>query len=211
MPTRAKRGRPPMDRRRVAGAILYVVRSGCQWRMLPGDFPNWSTVDGNFRRWRIAGVWQRVHDRKLKLFEWLVHNPPEQVDVLLMEGTTISRPNAEQRFPSEVDLEAEFIRPFAGTEAMPLVWCSRQNMDRIVSVFRACKRSGGSSSTCTRPMWYVPQPIQNLLRRTGTTSMCSCQAANDTGLSRIGGSMCRTPTESTAFIQNHSSKPQLGR
>ncbi len=63
LPTRAKRGRPPADRRRVVDAILYVVRSGCQWRMLPSDFPNWSTVYGNFRRWRIAGVWQRVHDR----------------------------------------------------------------------------------------------------------------------------------------------------
>ena len=41
---------------------MYVVRSGCQWRMLPRDFPNWSTVYGIFRRWRLAGVWQKIHD-----------------------------------------------------------------------------------------------------------------------------------------------------
>jgi ribonuclease J len=84
----------------------------------------------------------RAHGRKAKLFERLVHNPPEHVDVLLMEGTTISRPDTEQGFPTEADLEAEFVRIFADTEGMPLVWCSGQNIDRIVSIFRACKRSG---------------------------------------------------------------------
>jgi putative transposase len=42
-------------------AILYVVRSGCQWRMLPGNFPNWSTVYGVFRQWKQAGVWEQMN------------------------------------------------------------------------------------------------------------------------------------------------------
>ena len=62
LPKPAKRGRKPIDRRRIIDAILYVVSSGCQWRMLPRDFPNWSTVYGIFRRWRLAGVWQKLHD-----------------------------------------------------------------------------------------------------------------------------------------------------
>lgn len=62
LPRPSRRGRPPVDRRQVLNAILYVVRSGCQWRMLPRDFPNWSTVYGVFRRWRLAGLWQRIHD-----------------------------------------------------------------------------------------------------------------------------------------------------
>lgn len=62
LPKPAKRGRRPIDRRRVIDAILYVVRSGCQWRMLPRDFPNWSTVYGVFRKWRREGVWRRIHD-----------------------------------------------------------------------------------------------------------------------------------------------------
>ena len=62
LPKRARRGRRPIDRRRVIDAILYVVRSGCQWRMLPRDFPNWSTVYGIFRRWRLTGRWQQIHD-----------------------------------------------------------------------------------------------------------------------------------------------------
>jgi putative transposase len=62
LPARSQRGRPPVDRREIINAILYVVRSGCQWRMLPLDFPNWSTVYGVFRKWRMAGLWQQIHD-----------------------------------------------------------------------------------------------------------------------------------------------------
>ena len=52
LPRRSRRGRKPIDRRRVINAIFYVVRTGCQWRMLPKDFPNWNTVYGIFWRWR---------------------------------------------------------------------------------------------------------------------------------------------------------------
>lgn len=62
LPPRKRRGRRPIHRRRVVNAILYVVRTGCPWRMLPKNFPNWSTVYGVFRQWRLDGTWQRVHD-----------------------------------------------------------------------------------------------------------------------------------------------------
>lgn len=62
LPKRSRRGRRPIDRRRVVNGILYVVRTGCQWRMLPADFPNWSTVYGIFWRWRNEAVWEKVHD-----------------------------------------------------------------------------------------------------------------------------------------------------
>jgi putative transposase len=62
LPPRGRVGRRPIDRRRVINAILYVVRSGCQWRMLPKDFPNWSTVYGIFWRWRNDGTWEKIHD-----------------------------------------------------------------------------------------------------------------------------------------------------
>jgi putative transposase len=61
LPKPSKRGRPRIDRRCVINAILYVVRSGCQWRMLPKDFPKWKTVYGIFWLWRNDGTWQRIH------------------------------------------------------------------------------------------------------------------------------------------------------
>jgi putative transposase len=62
MPRRSRLGRRPIDRRQIINAILYVVRTGCQWRMLPKSFPNWNTVYGVFWRWRNAGTWQKIHD-----------------------------------------------------------------------------------------------------------------------------------------------------
>lgn len=61
IPVRKRVGRPPLDRRWVLDAILYLVRTGCQWRQLPSDFPCWQSVYTVFRRWRHAGVWERVH------------------------------------------------------------------------------------------------------------------------------------------------------
>ncbi len=48
--------------RRVVNAVFYLLQSGCQWRMLPRDFPPRSTVYGYFRRWRADGTWARIHD-----------------------------------------------------------------------------------------------------------------------------------------------------
>ena len=83
----------------------------------------------------------RGHGRKAKLFERLVAHPPKDVDALLMEGTTIKRQGTEEGFPTEADLEKDLVRIFRATQGMPLVWCSGQNIDRIVTVFRAAKRS----------------------------------------------------------------------
>jgi putative transposase len=62
LPRPNKLGRPRIDRRAVLDAILYVVRTGCQWRQLPVDFPKWKTVYTVFWRWRKAGLWERLHD-----------------------------------------------------------------------------------------------------------------------------------------------------
>ena len=59
---RCRRGRKPICRRWVINAILYVVRTGCQWRMLPSDFRNWNTVYGIFGQWRNKEIWQKIHD-----------------------------------------------------------------------------------------------------------------------------------------------------
>lgn len=84
----------------------------------------------------------RAHGRKAALFKRLLAEPLPHVDVLLMEGTTIGRPDSDNGYPTERDLENRFVELFAQTPGMPLVWCSGQNIDRIVTLFRACKRSG---------------------------------------------------------------------
>ncbi len=60
----AKPGGHPrtVDMHEVVDGILYVLHSGCSWRMMPHDLPPWSTVWGYFRRWRNDGTWARIHD-----------------------------------------------------------------------------------------------------------------------------------------------------
>jgi putative transposase len=56
-------GRPAKyERREIVNALLYLNRTGCQWRLLPTDFPPWSTVHTWYRRWRTDGTWQRLND-----------------------------------------------------------------------------------------------------------------------------------------------------
>jgi len=57
-----KRGRPrKWDLWLIVNAILYVTRSGCQWRMLPRDLPPWQTVYGYFWRWTRSGLWAQIN------------------------------------------------------------------------------------------------------------------------------------------------------
>jgi transposase len=57
-------GRPAKhDRIAILNAILYLVRTGCAWRLLPHDLPHWKTVYHYFRCWRLDGTWKRIHDQ----------------------------------------------------------------------------------------------------------------------------------------------------
>src|SRR3954454_24136417 len=56
-------GRPrTTSTRDVLDAVFYVLRTGCQWRFLPKDFPPKSTVWGYFNEWRHNGTLERIHD-----------------------------------------------------------------------------------------------------------------------------------------------------
>jgi putative transposase len=47
---------------KIVKAVFYVVRTGCQWRVLPHDFPPWSTVHHYyFRLWRLDGTWEKIN------------------------------------------------------------------------------------------------------------------------------------------------------
>lgn len=96
-------------------------------------------VEANGKRLFYSGD-LRAHGRKSSLFEKLVGNPPKDVDVLLMEGTCIGRD--DQNFPTEDDLVPRLADIFQQTKGMPLVWCSGQNIDRIVTIWKACLAVG---------------------------------------------------------------------
>ena len=48
------------ERREIVNGILYVLRSGCPWRLVPHDLPAWGTLYWYFRAWRNEGVWDEI-------------------------------------------------------------------------------------------------------------------------------------------------------
>jgi transposase len=62
LPTVKLLGRPRVTSlRAVLDGILYIARTGCQWRMLPKDFPPFTTVQGYFYDWRDDGLFERIN------------------------------------------------------------------------------------------------------------------------------------------------------
>src|SRR5688572_10286019 len=67
LPAAVAGGRPRRtDLRAVLNAIFYILRTGCQWRLLPREFPAWGTVYHYFRTWKISGVWVRLQQTVYK-------------------------------------------------------------------------------------------------------------------------------------------------
>lgn len=84
----------------------------------------------------------RAHGRKSRLYDRMIAQPPKDLDMLLMEGSSLGRLDLDARFPSESELETEMAEAFRDTEGFALVSASAQNIDRIVTIFRAAKHSG---------------------------------------------------------------------
>ncbi len=61
-PARPGGRRRAIDVREVLNGIFYLLRNGCSWRALPHDLPPWGTVHYYYRRWRLDGTWQRIHE-----------------------------------------------------------------------------------------------------------------------------------------------------
>ncbi|MDP3946517.1 MAG: MBL fold metallo-hydrolase [Lutibacter sp.] len=95
-------------------------------------------IEANGKRLFYSGDF-RGHGRKNKVFTWFLHNAPQNVDFLLMEGTTIGR--RKQSFPSERELEKSFIKVFKSSKEINFINTSAQNIDRLVTIYRACKQT----------------------------------------------------------------------
>jgi putative transposase len=70
-------GRPPYDWRCVINGIFYLLKTGCQWRMLPREFGKWSTIYAYFKRWRREGVWADMMEALRQLERQRVGRRPE--------------------------------------------------------------------------------------------------------------------------------------
>jgi putative transposase len=67
----------------VFDAITYLLRTDCQWRQLPSDFPPWPTVRSDFRGWRMTRVWVLLHRALYRLARLAAARKPEPTPVIV--------------------------------------------------------------------------------------------------------------------------------
>jgi ribonuclease J len=128
----------------------------------------------------------RAHGRKSALFERMLNHPPQGVDTMLMEGSSLGRLEEDAQFPTESEIEARLAESFTAP-GFVAISASAQNIDRIVSIYRACKRTertllldiyameilrATGNTNLPEPGWpnlsvYVPEYQRRQIKRTG--------------------------------------------
>lgn len=95
-------------------------------------------VEGDRKRVLYSGD-LRAHGRKSYLYDSLIRQMAGTLDVMLLEGTTIGRPDAA--FATEESLETDLLALLAQQKHFALIFCSAQNLDRLVTIYRSVKRA----------------------------------------------------------------------
>ena len=74
--------------REVVNAVLYLVKTGCQWRMLPGDFPSWKLIYYYFDTWKKNGVFDVIHENLVEKVR-LKYGKKEQPTVGIIDAQSV--------------------------------------------------------------------------------------------------------------------------
>jgi transposase len=84
--------------REILNAVFYLLKSGCQWRMLPREFPPWKTVFHYFRAWRLDGTWERLNRTMRRLLrEKLGRDPEPSAGIVDAQSAKSTGVGGEQR------------------------------------------------------------------------------------------------------------------
>ena len=101
LPVQTGKGKGPgkpatVDRRQVINALLYKVRTGCQWRYLPTTYPNWNSVRYYYDTWTDDGTWQRVNESLAQMDRKRVGRDP-QPSAAIIDSQSVKTTEAGSR------------------------------------------------------------------------------------------------------------------
>ena len=149
MPTTPKgHGRPRIhSRREILNAIFYLLRSGCQWRMLPHEFPRWPTVYHYFRKWRIDGTWESINRAiRERLRVRLKRDPQPSAGIVDSQSIKTSGVGGEERgYDGGKKIDARKRHLLVDTEGFVLK--AKVQSAKISENKRASKSSWGTPQT----------------------------------------------------------------
>src|SRR5208283_4341484 len=123
LPPPKVRGRKPTDFRTILNAMFYMIRVGCPWRLLPKDFPPFTTVQNRFYAWRNSGLWTQI------------------IGVLVMAAR---EDEGRQAAPTAVVVDSSRRRKRAGLAASTQARKSRAASDISRWIHSACQSSAKS-------------------------------------------------------------------
>ena len=95
----------------------------------------------------------RAHGRKSVLFDRILAEPPSDIDVLFMEGTMLRRSNSD--FEDEEEVQGAIAKTISSQENITFLICSSQNIDRLVSAFKACNDHGKTLVVDVYTAWVL--------------------------------------------------------
>ena len=157
----------------ILNAILYVVRTGCQWRMLPTNLPPWQTVYGYFRRWKKNGLWERINEALVKKVR-VKHGRRMELSVGILDGQSVKTSEGGEQRGIDVHKQTPGRKRHIVTDTLGLLFIvlvhssSLQDgaggLQVLQKLFETIKRSVHNRWCRLKLLWQM-QPMLVLLKR----------------------------------------------